>query len=134
MPTLKVTVGKRDQLDERTRRRIAAAQENEDIEDAQPVLNFGSYAELNRLLSPANLELLEEIAAHEPDSIRAAAELVNRDYRQVHRNLHELADIGVIEFEGGEPGRAKKPTLAYDGLEIDIPFADTGERPDATAP
>lgn len=123
MPTLKVTVGERDRLDQRTRSRIKAAQEGEDLDDAQPVLNFGSYTELNRLLSPKNLELLESISEHEPESIREVADLVDRDYKQVHRNLTELNDIGVIEFEGGGSGKAKKPTLAYDGLEIDIPFA-----------
>ncbi|AFK18007.1 hypothetical protein HFX_0266 [Haloferax mediterranei ATCC 33500] len=47
---------------------------------------------------------------------------MNRDYKQVHRNLTELEDIGVIEFEGGESGLRKKPVVAYDGLEIDFPF------------
>jgi predicted transcriptional regulator len=123
MPTLKITVGERDSLDRRTRQRLQAAEAGEDLEDAQPVLNLGSYAELSRLLSPKNLELLEAIAAHAPESIRATAELVDRDYKQVHRNLSELEDIGVIEFEGGGAGTAKTPMLAYDGLEIDIPFA-----------
>ncbi|RBI58645.1 transcriptional regulator [halophilic archaeon] len=134
MPTLKVTVGERDRLDQRTRSRIKAAQEGNDLDDAQPVLNFGSYAELSRLLSPKNLELLEAIAEHAPESIRAAAELVDRDYKQVHRNLSELEDIGVITFEGGGSGQAKKPTLAYDGLEIDIPFAGSNQSTGAAAP
>jgi predicted transcriptional regulator len=134
MPTLTVTVGERDRLDQRTRRRIKAAQEGEDLDDAQPVLNFGSYGELSCLLTPKNLELLDAISEHEPESIREAATLVERDYKQVHRNLSELEDIGVIEFEGGGPGRAKKPTLAYDGLEIDIPFAGSDESVGATAP
>ena len=134
MPTLKVTVGERDRLNQRTRSRIKAAQEGEDLDDAQPVLNFGSYAELSRLLSPKNLELLQAISEHQPDSIREAAELVERDYKQVHRNLSELEDIGVIEFEGGGSGQAKKPTLAYDGLEIDIPFAGSNESVGAAAP
>lgn len=123
MPTLRVTVGQRDRLDRRTRHRIEVAQRGDDLEDAQPVLNFESYAELSRLLSPKNLELLSAISEHGPESIRQAAELVDRDYKQVHRNLSELEDIGVIEFEGGGAGRAKRPILAYDGLEIDIPFA-----------
>lgn len=123
MPTLKVTVGDRDRLDDRTRRRIKAAQEGDELDDSQPVLNFGSYAELSRLLSQKNLELLEAISEYEPESIRQAAKVVDRDYKQVHRNLSELEDIGVIKFEGGGSGRAKKPVLAYDGLEIDIPFA-----------
>ncbi|WP_220222419.1 HVO_A0114 family putative DNA-binding protein [Haloplanus salinus] len=134
MPTLKVTVGERDRLDERTRRRIEAAREGTDIDDDQPTLNFGSYAELSRLLSPKNLELLETVAEHDPESISEASELVGRDYKQVHRNLSELHDIGVVEFEGGGPGRAKKPILAYDGLEIDIPFVDSDRNVGAAAP
>jgi predicted transcriptional regulator len=134
MPTLKVTVGERDRLDQRTRSRIKAAQEGDDVGDAQPVLNFGSYTELSRLLSPKNLELLNAISEHEPTSIREAAELVDRDYKQVHRNLSELADIGVIEFEGGGSGKAKEPKLAYDGLEIDIPFTGSNDSVGTAAP
>ena len=117
-------------LDQRTRNRIEAAQESEPLNDVQPALNFVSYADLSRLLSPKNLELLELIVRHEPESIPEAAGLVERDYKQVHRNLSELEDIGVIEFEGGGSGRAKTPILAYDGLEIDIPFAGSDERTD----
>jgi len=134
MPTLKVTVGERDRLDQTTRQRIKAAQEGEKLDDAQPVLNFGSYEELNRLLSPKNLELLEAIARHEPDSIREAADFVNRDYKQVHRNLTELEDIGVIEFESEGEGLPKKPLLAFDGLEIDIPFPNVEGPTDRVAP
>lgn len=134
MPTLKVTVGDRDRLDQPTRHRIMAAQEGEELDDVQPVLNVGSYAELSRVLSPKNLELLEAIAKNEPDSIREAATVVNRDYKQVHRNLSELDDIGVITFEGGGAGRPKKPVLTYDGLEIDIPFAGSDESGGAATP
>ncbi len=134
MPTLKVTVGERDRLHERTRRRIEAASEGADLDDAQPVLDFDSYAELSRLLSQRNLELLEAIANHEPESIAAAAELVDRDYKQVHRNLSELADVGVLEFEGGGAGRPKKPVLAYDGLEIALPFVEPPGDGDAATP
>lgn len=134
MPTLKVTVGERDRLDQRTRSRIKAAQDNEDLADAQPVLNFGSYAELSRLLSPKKLKLLEAIAEQTPESIREAADVVGRDYKQVHRNLSELDDIGIIEFEDSDTGQAKKPTLAYDGLEIDIPFAGSNGNIDTVAP
>jgi len=46
----------------------------------------------------------------------------------------ENRDIGVIEFEGGGSGQAKKPKLAYDGLEIDIPFAEPSESVGTEAP
>lgn len=123
MPVLKITVGERNRLDDRTSRRIEAAQDGADLDDAPPVLNFESYADLSRILSPKNLELLEAIAEKQPASIREAADAVDRDYKQVHQNLTELADIGIIEFSSEGAGRAKKPLLAYDGIEIDIPFA-----------
>jgi predicted transcriptional regulator len=47
------------------------------------------------------LELLGAIFEHEPESVREAAGLVDRDYKHVHRNLSELGDIDVIELEGG---------------------------------
>lgn len=131
MPTLKVTVGERNRLDDRTRRRIQAAQRGEPLDDVQPVLNFGSYAELSRLLSEKNLELLEAIVDHDPDSISETADVVDRDYKQVHRNLSELAEIGIVELAGEGPGRPTKPVLAYDGLEIDIPFTDKTDGVDA---
>ena len=134
MPTLKVTVGESDRLDQRTRSRIKAAQEGQDLEDAHSVLNFDSYTELSWLLTPKNLQLLEAISDHGPESIREAAELVDRDYKQVHRNLTELESIGVIELEGGGSGQAKKPLLTYYGLEIDIPFAGTDDNIGAAAP
>jgi len=134
MPTLKVTVGDHNGLDQQTRNRIQAAQAGESVGDAQPVLNFGSYAELSRLLSPKNLELLEVVSEHEPASISEAARLVDRDYKQVHRNLSELEDIGVIEFDGGGAGQAKQPRLAYDGLEIELPFASAGRNVGAATP
>lgn len=124
MTTLKITVGERDRLDERTRRRIEAAEEGVALEDDQPLLNVESYDELGRLLSPKNLELLEVIAQHSPASIQETAELVERDYKQVHRNLGELEDLGVLQFSGGDPGQSKTPELAYDGLEIDLPFTN----------
>ncbi|ELZ95016.1 hypothetical protein C440_08067 [Haloferax mucosum ATCC BAA-1512] len=134
MTKLKVIVGKWSTLDECTRQRIKATQEDEGIEDAHPILNFESYAELSRLFSPKNLRLLEAIATDSPQSIHEATELVNRDYKQVHRNLTELEDIGIIEFECGEPGLPKKPVLPYDGLEIHLPFDNSNNNVGAEAP
>ena len=131
MPTLKVTANERYRLDQRTRQRIKAAQEGREPNEVQPMLNVSSYAELSRLLSPKNLELLETISEHELASIRETARRVDRDYKQVHQNLTELEDIGVIEFEGGGSGRPKKPLLAYDGLEIDLSFTDSNTTTDA---
>lgn len=127
MTTLTITVGRGDQLEEETINRIRAAEAGEPLEDDQPVLNFDSYATLARFLSDRNLELLQVISREQPASIRAAAELVDRDYREVHRNLTELDDLGLIRFEGGEPGMAKTPVIEYDDIDIKLPLGSNEE-------
>jgi predicted transcriptional regulator len=127
MTTLTITVGRGDQIEEETIDRIRAAEAGDQLEDDDPVLNFDSYTTLARFLSDRNLELLEVIAREQPHSIRAVAELVDRDYREVHRNLTELEDLGLITFEGGEPGMAKTPVIEYDDIDIRLPLGSNEE-------
>jgi predicted transcriptional regulator len=66
----------------------------------------------------SNLELLKTIVSHQPESIRYAATAVDRDYRDVHRNLQELESLGVIEFE--THGNRKQPKLRNGAETIDL--------------
>lgn len=70
-------------------------------EDPEPYFEvvFHDVDELHRVTRPKNLELLRTIARDEPESIRETARLVGRDVRQVHDNLQELENLGLIEFE-----------------------------------
>lgn len=124
MTTLKVTVGEGDRLERETIRRIRAAERGEALDDDDPVLNFEDYATLAEFLRETNLELLEAIRQENPDSIRAAASLVDRDYREVHRNLTALESLGLIRFEGDGAGTAKTPIVEYDDIEISISLGD----------
>lgn len=123
MTTLKITVGRGDHIEEKTLDRIRAAEAGAELDNDQPILNFDSYATLSRFLSDSNLELLQTISQENPASIRATADLVDRDYREVHRNVTELEDLGLIRFEGGEPGKAKTPVIEYDDIEVAIPLS-----------
>lgn len=116
--TLHVYVGEADRLRQQTKSMIRAVEAGENPEDVGQthVLNFESEAELGRLLSPANLELLRTIRQHEPESMRETAELVDRDFKEVHRNLTELSELGVIEFV--TEGRSKRPIAEYDEIEV----------------
>lgn len=125
MTTLHVTVGEGDQLEERARHRIAAAEAGEDLADTQPVLNVESYADLARLFSETNLELIEAIATADPASMRETAALVNRDFKEVHRNLTELETLGLIELR--QEGRSKRPIVPFDNIEVAIDLVDRGD-------
>lgn len=78
--------------------------------------------ELHRITRPKNLELLRTIARERPASIRETARFVERDVRQVHQNLEELEQLGLVEFE--ETGNAKRPHVWYDELNVELPLAD----------
>lgn len=89
---------------------------------------------LHRVTRPKNLELLQTLARERPESIRETARLVGRDVRQVHRNLTELEDLGLVEFE--EEGRSKRPSVWYDEIAVELPLTtdedtDTSEAVEA---
>lgn len=116
--TLHVYVGEENRLREQTKDMLRAVEDGEDIKDGSHthVLNFESESKLARLLSPTNLALLRAIRQHTPESMRDAAEIVDRDFKEVHRNLTELAELGVIELVND--GRSKRPVAQYDEIEV----------------
>lgn len=91
-------------------------------EEPEPLyrVTFQREEDLQRLLSPKNIELLRAIARESPESIRTLARHVERDIRQVHDNLRELETYGLVEFE--TVGRAKRPAVWYDEIEVEVPI------------
>jgi len=90
-------------------------------ESADKILSFETMDQFYSDLSQKKLELLRAIAAHNPQSIRATADLVDRDKKNVHGNLQDLAELGLVEFETGPHG-SKQPIAVYDTLEVEIPI------------
>lgn len=125
--TLHITIGTRpDRSDlEET---LGSIDGGEDVEPRPSRLTIESLATFGRIFRPTNLELLEAIVEHEPDSIRELARVVDRHPPEVTENVHELADYGLIELE--DDGRAKRPTIWYDEIEfsgdVSLRTADTG--------
>ncbi len=80
MPTLHLTVGDRAQLRDDTLQFVQAAEADDlDASDEKAILQFGSYADLVDSLTPLRLERIQAIAEHNPESMREAARLVDRD-------------------------------------------------------
>lgn len=84
---------------------------------------FHEIEDLQTVTRPTSLALLRTIAREQPTSIRETARLVERDVRQVHRNLEELDELGVIDLE--MEGQTKHPTVWYDSIEVDLPLIDS---------
>lgn len=93
------------------------------------VLSVPDLSTLSRILSRTNLELIRTIAEHEPDSMRETARLVDRDIKNVSEDLRFLERVGVLSTE--EHGRAKRPRVPYDDIEIDIPVRPNSDGRDS---
>ena len=68
-----------------------------------PVLQRLGFADLPLLLktlSPARWQLLSTLRAQGPTSVRALAKLLGRDYKNVHTDVAQLAQLGLIERAG----------------------------------
>ncbi|ESP87244.1 hypothetical protein K933_15304 [Candidatus Halobonum tyrrellensis G22] len=101
-------------------------------EDAPHRLSFGDTDEMAVVFSPRAIDLLRTVAREEPASMREAARMVDRDIKDVSRNLDQLAEYGVVEFV--EEGRAKRPVVPFDDIEIRLPLragADDAEHVEA---
>jgi predicted transcriptional regulator len=82
-------------------------------------VSLPSEERLNEVLSPKRVELVRATRREEPSSMRELARLVERDIRQVSDDVNELAALGLIELV--EEGRAKRPVVPYDEIDIRIP-------------
>lgn len=95
-------------------------------ETPEPVFEvvYHNIEDLHQVTRPTNLELLRTIVRQEPSSIRETARMVDRDVRQVHRNLTELEKLGLIDLD--QDGRSKRPSTWYDAIEVDLPLGESG--------
>lgn len=100
-------------------------------EDAPRRLSFENTDQLGQVFTPRAIDLLQAIAQEEPASIREATRLVDRDIKQVSENLNRLEEYGIVEFV--DEGRAKRPVVPYDEIDIQLPLRETFERDTAPA-
>lgn len=69
-----------------------------------------------QVITEKRMELIEELATDEVESVRDIARRVDRDVSIVSRDLDILFEAGVIDFE--EDGRAKRPVLTHENILV----------------
>ncbi|PSQ20495.1 transcriptional regulator [Halobacteriales archaeon QS_9_67_17] len=98
-------------------------------EEVPHVINFESPSDLRALLTDRRVELLRSIMTERPDSIRQLAERLDRDVKSVHDDLQVLAEYDVVHFE--QAGRAKRPFVPYDSIEVSLEISTSNSADDA---
>jgi predicted transcriptional regulator len=66
-------------------------------EEQEPRLAFGSLRELFSAITEKRLELLRYVAAHKVLNVRQLAQGLGRNYKNVHTDVHELVELGLLE-------------------------------------
>lgn len=122
--TLHIRIGTDDSFDGLIDR-LGTIDAGEDVPPEQAVLAVENAATLGRLLRPTNLEILRAVARHELGSIRELARLLDRGPAEVLDNVNQLEDYGLLRL--GPDGRAKRPIVWYDELDIEVPLFDGSE-------
>jgi predicted transcriptional regulator len=72
-------------------------------EDAPRRLSFETTDQLTSVFSARAIDLLQTIAREGPESMREAARLVDRDIKQVSKNLERLAEYGGCHRTSSTP-------------------------------
>ena len=100
----------------------------EDGKEIPHVINFQNPSDLRALLTDRRVELLRSIMTERPDSIRQLAERLDRDVKSIHDDLQVLADYDIVHFE--QAGRAKRPFVPYDTIEVSLEISTPGQTDD----
>ena len=83
-------------------------------ESVTPRLSFGSIRDLFSAITEKRLELLRYVAERQASmNIRQLAQELARDYKNVHTDVRELEELGLIE-----KGEAGLLTVPYDEIVI----------------
>jgi len=98
-------------------------------EEVPHVINFENPSDLRALLTDRRVELLRSIMTDRPDSIRQLAERLDRDVKSVHDDLQVLTDYDIVHFE--QAGRAKRPFVPYDSIEVNLEISTPTSADDA---
>ena len=92
----------------------------EKLPEREEELYFANLATLRKALSPKRLALLWAIVEHEPRSVRALAERVDRDIKNVSQDLTFLSRLGLVELKEARRGAPQAPILPYDEIALSV--------------
>ncbi len=98
-------------------------------EDVPHVVNFQNPGDLRALLTDRRVELLKSVMAEQPESIRQLADRLERDVKTIHDDLQTLAEYDIVHFE--QAGRAKRPFVPYETIEINLEISSPNHADDA---
>jgi len=81
------------------------------------------YGMFSKIFSPERLRIIDTIQVRHPSSVSELAEILGREQANVHRDVHYLAELGILELKRvKEEGKAEavQPEFKWGGFEIEM--------------
>ncbi len=113
--TLRITVGSADEGFD------AALDQLDDGPADEAIRSYPRVADVRELLTDRRLETMRAIMTRSPESISDLADLLERNYADVHADVQTLAEHHIVYFE--TDGRAKRPVIPYERVHLDVEVA-----------
>jgi len=88
--------------------------------EKEEYIAVSSVEELNKLLSPKRIQLLNFLKRNKVNSVRELSEKIGRDYKNVYTDLKLFEKLGIIKFEKVNGNLV--PKVLYDELDIKVPL------------
>jgi predicted transcriptional regulator len=92
------------------------------VASGEPTLML-DYAMFPKIFSSERLRIIHTIRESKPDSVSALASTLGREQANVHRDVHFLAELGILELtrvkEEGKP-ETVRPEFKWSGFDIDM--------------
>ncbi len=88
--------------------------------EKEEYIAVSSIEELNKLLSPKKIQMLNFLKENKVDSINELSKKLGRDYKNVYSDLKLFEKLGIIKFERKD--RKLIPKVLYDEIEVKVPL------------
>ena len=88
------------------------------------VLSFPEISWLSKIFGAERIRLIQAIRDRKPESIYQLGKILGRALPNVHRDVHELAEYGIIELKKvkkkGQKRESLLPVYNWDGFDIAV--------------
>jgi predicted transcriptional regulator len=88
------------------------------------VLYFPNWEMVWKILSRKILQIIEVVRKEKPDSINELAKLLGRAQANVHKDVHYLAKLGILDLKKvktpGKKAETVQPRCRWSGFDIDL--------------
>jgi predicted transcriptional regulator len=93
-------------------------------DDYDVTLSFPDLSWLSKIFSPERLRLIQTIRYQKPESIYQLAKMLGRASSNVQKDIHELAEYGIVELKKrrkkGQKREYLSPECNWDGFDIAV--------------